>query len=414
MGARSATTLAEYGPATLLFATIFVAIAFSGSLFGFAAPYLILAEIAVLLWMNVTPSTVDRGYLNSRYLLQFGLLIAFCAFLGWQATYAMVPELTLIYLRRFAVFSLLLLFIPNPHTYRLAVKASKYYGLLVAASILTVTVASGAKSGGLVGDYQYGGMMMSVACVLFLVDYYHDGGRFADIVGFVLSLTGVFISGKRMFALIVAVSFVWLYFVSVERGKLPRILRLSGIGAASVGALYLAVEPVRELVSRIGLFLLPADTATSGRNILWALALDIFDSNQLVGVGFANFLPYSDAVSAAPWFGLFHVHNIYLQMLAETGLVGSVLMGGLFISAFSGTWRGYRASLKGDDRASRYVLISSLALQAWFLMYGFSGNGLYGWQEMFLYVSAVSMAISVRISERHAKFMKSPGMGATS
>jgi len=91
-----------------------------------------------------------------------------------------------------------------------------------------------------------------------------------------------------------------------------------------------------------------------------------------------------------------------------------VVVGGLFISAFSSTWRGYRASLKGDDRVSRYVLISSLALQAWFLMYGFSGNGLYGWQEMFLYVSAVSMAISVRISKRGARLMKFSGTGATS
>lgn len=412
MGTHTVSTASKYGPAMLLFAAIFVATAFSGSLFGVAAPYLIIAEIAVLLWMNLTPISADRGYFNSRHLLQFGLLVAFCVFLGWQATYAMVPELTLIYLRRFAVFSLLLLLIPNPRTCHLALKASKYYGLLVAVSILVVTVATGTKSGGLVGDYQYGGMMMSVACVLFLVDYFHDGGGFTDIAGFILSLAGVFISGKRMFALIVVVSFVWLYIASVDRGKLPRTLKLTAFGVVSVGTLYAMLQPVRELVGRIGLFLLPAEAATSGRNVLWSLALDIFNANPLTGVGFANFLPYSDAISAAPWFGLFHVHNIYLQLLAETGLVGFALMTVLFISAFMGTWRSYRLSIQGDDRVPRYVLISSLALQVWFLMYGLSGNGLYGWQEMFLYVSAVGMAISVRIAGRTAEPIGLTGSGA--
>jgi len=251
-----------------------------------------------------------------------------------------------------------------------------------------------------VGDYQFGGMMMSIACILFLVDYYHDDGRIIDIVGFALSLTALFMTGKRMFALIVAVSFLWLYFASVERGKLPRILKLSAAGLGGVGALYLTVQPVRELVLRLGLFLLDAGTATSGRSVLWALAVDIFQANRWVGIGFANFVPYSDGISAAPWFGLFHVHNIYLQLLAETGVVGFALMTALFGTAFASSWRLYRLSVRTDDRVSRYVMISSLALQAWFLLYGFTGNGLYGWQEFFLYTSALAMAISVKITFR--------------
>jgi len=398
MGVHPIAAPFRYGPATLLFAAVFVSTTFSGSLFGGAAPYLILAEIAVLLWMNITPMSVDRGYVNSRHLLQFGLLAAFCVFLGWQVTYAMAPELTLIYLRRFAVFSLLLLFVPNPDACRLAMKASKYYGFLVAISILVVTMVSGTKSGGLVGDYQYGGMMMSIACILFLVDYYHDGGRATDIVGFVFALTALFMTGKRAFALIVIFSLIWLYLASVERGKWLKLLKLSIAGLGSVGALYMTVQPVRELVSRLGLLLLDTGTATSGRNVLWALALDIFQSNPLVGVGFANFVVYSDAISAAPWFGLFHVHNIYLQLLAETGVVGFALMTGLLGTALVCSWWLYRLSLRSEEPVPRYVMICSVALQAWFIMYGFTGNGLYGWHELFVYISAVAMMISVRIA----------------
>ncbi|MDI6711717.1 MAG: O-antigen ligase family protein [Anaerosomatales bacterium] len=388
----------KHGPASLLFVGLFVATAYSGSLYGRAAPYLILAEIAILVWMNLTPIAAERGYVNSRYRLQWILLLVFCGFLAWQATYTMVPEVTLIYLRRFLVFSVLLVFLPNPRTCRLAIKAGKYYGFLVSASILISTWASGIKSGGFVGDYQYGGMMASVACVLFLVDFYHDGGRLVDALGAVLSLIGVFISGKRMFAFIVVISAVWLLFSSVERGKLARLFRLSTMGVLGVGSLYATFEPVRELIGRIVLLFLPAQVATSGRSILWSLALDIFESNRLTGIGFANFVPYSDAISGAPWFGLYHVHNIYLQLLAETGVMGFGIMLGFLGSALVSTWRSYRAALRWRDNDARYILVSSIALQVWFIVYGFSGNGLYGWQEMYLYLSAVAMALSVRMS----------------
>lgn len=51
-------------------------------------------------------------------------------------------------------------------------------------------------------------------------------------------------------------------------------------------------------------------------------------------------------------------------------------------------------------RVSDYVLVVSLAFQIWFVAYGFTGNGIYDANEMFFYVIALVMNLSVRYSMR--------------
>jgi len=43
-------------------------------------------------------------------------------------------------------------------------------------------------------------------------------------------------------------------------------------------------------------------------------------------------------------------------------------------------------------------MMYSVAMQVWFIVYGFTGNGIYDWPEFFLYITALAMMLSVRIS----------------
>jgi O-antigen ligase len=61
------------------------------------------------------------------------------------------------------------------------------------------------------------------------------------------------------------------------------------------------------------------------RVVLWGIAWNFFTSSPLFGVGWGNFSTlYGSSVAGISWIpaGQFEVHNIYLQLLSETGLVG--------------------------------------------------------------------------------------------
>jgi O-antigen ligase len=67
---------------------------------------------------------------------------------------------------------------------------------------------------------------------------------------------------------------------------------------------------------------LEEDQSAAMRLLFWGFAATLFFSSPIVGVGYGNFRDLYDIPGIAP--GIFDVHNIYLQLLAETGLVGFI------------------------------------------------------------------------------------------
>jgi putative inorganic carbon (HCO3(-)) transporter len=62
------------------------------------------------------------------------------------------------------------------------------------------------------------------------------------------------------------------------------------------------------------------DQPAEMRLLFWGVASMLFLSSPIVGVGYGNFRDLYNLPGIAP--GVFDVHNLYLQLLAETGLLG--------------------------------------------------------------------------------------------
>lgn len=83
-----------------------------------------------------------------------------------------------------------------------------------------------------------------------------------------------------------------------------------------------------------------ADTSTEMRYVFWDVAWDHFQMHPLVGTGYRTFDTYN------PY--KMDTHNFFLRELVEKGLIGIVIIIGLFLSMGRACWRCLRESPQGS------------------------------------------------------------------
>jgi O-antigen ligase len=156
-----------------------------------------------------------------------------------------------------------------------------------------------------------------------------------------------------------ALGTVILMYLSWRRGWLPTIVPIAGIVVGAIVGLVLFSIISERLTGNDG-------GAAEARGPLNDIALEMFQSQPLTGIGSNNFgslLPYYIPPRyASEW--LFTVHNKYLLVLSETGIIGFVgFVGFLMVSVL----RGYRGWMKRD----RFYSPLSLAFMASLLGHAF-------------------------------------------
>lgn len=121
----------------------------------------------------------------------------------------------------------------------------------------------------------------------------------------------VLTASRGGFAAFLVVLLLGAIFVA-RQGKSRRWLLIGGLMTAGVA-----------LVLFFGVVRAPwveEDQSAAMRLLFWGVAGTLFLRSPIVGVGYGNFRDLYNLPGIAP--GVFDVHNLYLQLLSETGLVG--------------------------------------------------------------------------------------------
>jgi hypothetical protein len=100
------------------------------------------------------------------------------------------------------------------------------------------------------------------------------------------------------------------------------------------------------------------DPANNGRLSLWQAALKIYDTQKLHGTGAGTYQAYYFRYRTKPLY-VVDAHSLYLQSLAELGIVGFVLI----LVVVLGILGGLAARIRGPDRAP-YAALFAVTL-AW-------------------------------------------------
>lgn len=209
---------------------------------------------------------------------------------------------------------------------------------------------------------------------------------------FVLFFIGLLITQKRSPLVMFVIAILFVYYLDgrgSERFKrfFYVILVLLGIYIilsilVAFGTKIAVIEKVYEVIH--GIFS-GSEINDTGRTQLYGQAVIYFLGNPLTGIGWLNFK------------NLFllrktHVHDIYLQLLCETGIIGFSVFIGFFITNIVRTCRTIRELLTHKNDLALCWCNFSLYIQVFFLLFGITENPLYDTEDAMFYFLAVGIS----------------------
>ena len=222
---------------------------------------------------------------------------------------------------------------------------------------------------------------------VFFCFYFNNQGRknFKQFILLLVLFIGLFLAGKRSLSAISIIAVLSVFYFSSPSNRKIQTLLLSGIIFSAIITIalnnldYLATIPgLSRFADSVDNYNMGEDVS-SGRDLIYAVAIKMFLENPILGVGVGNFANLSGLDIA--------VHNTYLQVLCEQGIIGfTIYIIPLLYCLFS-TIAMLRKHY--NDSNIGYLKIS-LFIQLVYIMYSFTGNpsvNLYGFMFYFLAIS---------------------------
>ncbi|MDE3087961.1 MAG: O-antigen ligase family protein [Chloroflexota bacterium] len=239
---------------------------------------------------------------------------------------------------------------PNPYAGYLALIAPVALGVVLTVNSKQSTVNSKADRWSLFTAYcllftAWGALVAMLAAV---VMSWSRGAWLGVAAGLVVA---IIVQSRRAFVLSIIAAFVLTFVIllssiSVIPGAISA--RFSGVGD------YFGVFDVR------GVKVDDSNYAIVERMAHWQAAAEMFVDYPLLGVGIGNYAPVYPAYALPGWSDpLGHAHNYYLNVAAETGLIGLIAYQILWLAAFWQSWRAVRVT-RGWQRGVAAGLLGML------------------------------------------------------
>lgn len=202
-----------------------------------------------------------------------------------------------------------------------------------------------------------------------------------------ICISALLLTGKRSQLIVSVCAFLLLYYIYNSDKKVTRLFNICGIAIVSVLVFYIAAQFVPELANFINRFQQTAEMGdvSLGRTVRFAESMQVFRENPFFGIGWNGSSYYF-----AQTTGLFiNVHNIYIQLLCETGVVGFSLYFAFFIYNYVQAWQiTKRVKRTNYTKSEKTAICTAFMIETFFLLYGITGNPLYDFQTLFPYLAS--------------------------
>lgn len=342
----------------------------------------------IALWILSLSFVLTSGNISMIIKYIFGLLILYCFGLT-NGTGGRTVKIIAICGVIFSVASFFFYIFPDIYIQKIVPHLEDYM-----QSHAVIMIKSN-RYPGLTGHYSTNGIYLAfgVGATWALYLTYNKGSwRKVSFACFILGVGALLLIGKRAHLVFSIGACFLIYWISNNENKFRRIWKVFGLIIISAVIMVIAVNQIPGLSNTFERFI---ETASSGdflmaRGKFYLEAIEQFKVNPIVGAGWRTMM--MDVIGH-------DVHNIYLQLLAENGLLGflfyvSMLIYGMIISAKEFGW----ASRNRDKiSADSYVLLAFATFYIYFfVIYGMTGNPLYDEQTYYVFMISYGAILYAR------------------
>lgn len=255
---------------------------------------------------------------------------------------------------------------------------SIYYSAILPIMEQYGTSYTPAPEAGFTAHYSSNGIFLAIGvCAVLAYAVFNAKGRKRKrfVLLSVLLVAALLMTGKRgtLICLVAAAYAVWFLYMGKRRDKVFWIITVTIVLLICVYIASWFIEPLGNFFARFQEQIASGDIST-GRFVLWAEAWERFTQKPLFGHGWRWFRFNSHLANGQD------VHNVYLQLLTEVGIVGSIPF---FVFFFANVRRAvvlYKLSISKEYpfTANQCRAIAfSLIYQVYFLILSFEGTTMY-------------------------------------
>lgn len=260
---------------------------------------------------------------------------------------------------------------------------------------------------GLTEHYTSSGTYCSIAVIIAFSYFLLNPKSKKNLFFLLITLTALVLTQKRAPLAFIVMTFSAVYFIykKVDVKTVIKFLALIIVAGIVVIILYNKVELINNAFSR---FVESADEkdVTNGRLPLYSQAIDIIKKYPILGMGWGGYryrFAYGLTTQNNP---ILNAHDIYLQIFAETGIIGLIAFLSFFIYFLSVTIKIIKSgSMKMMSMNEKWCIVFSVCMQIWFLLSGVFENVLYSPQTTVPY--ALSVAMALKMSRKFSGIRKS-------
>lgn len=218
-----------------------------------------------------------------------------------------------------------------------------------------------------------------------------------------ISVTAIalLLTGKRGVLIWSTCAIVFSYFIA-SQNKLGTFLKIGLIILTALGFLQILIESVPDIGYVFERFQdAGTDVASLERFSMWKLALSKFKNNPVFGNGFFSFrkLYFQNLANiyhpGSDRFQRLDAHNVYFQVLCETGIIGFICYIFAIALLLVKTVNIVRVMAEKGDRDLFTASLISLSLQIFYCIYSFTGNCLY---DIVFFFYSLAMAITLALN----------------
>lgn len=244
---------------------------------------------------------------------------------------------------------------------------------------------------GLTTHYSTNGMYLGIISI-YMFSRWLNEKNFKNTILMIISMIALLVTGKRAHAIFTIATLVIMFFAANKDKISKKVFKFLGIVGATILLFYVAASFIPQVTIVYDRFMRSINSGTdllSGRSQFYELALEMWKDNIFLGNGWGAFSnKYQIYLFSTFGVSYLDAHNVYIQLLCETGIIGATIIIGIMVLVFFRTYKLIR-TLKNTNIA----ISLSFGYQCFFLLYSFSGNPLYDPQCYVMYFVSIGTFI---------------------